>query len=721
LSTINRPVRSRAIATAFLLLALTVAATGCGRSPSGPAQKRVALGIVGDPIIYAAAGGSPTDLLRVVAVEEGTNVPVPDLEVRWQVTQGSATLTQSTSTTDDDGVAATSAQPAPLGAYQVRASAANMAGSAPIIEVRVVAVPIINSVEPAVAAPGAEVVVQGSSFSSTAVENAVYFDGIRGTVLTGSSTQLRVVVPSCLPARSVNVVAGLGGVLSTPRPMTTTGTTGSTLSLQPGQVRTLADPAELACVRLPGTPGGALYLFTAHNASSTTAPAMPFELRALAPGAPLAAVRLQELEGRVPYAEAWEAALRDRERALPRGDAWPDAAAAPDAALPAVPDVGERRQFNVLKLQGGFDRVTATARIVTTRAVLWVDDEAAGEFSSADLQYFGGLFDDPIYPTTVATFGEPSDVDGNQRIFILFTPRVNALTPRNQSSYITGFFYGCDLLARSRCSGSNEAEIFYSLVPDPGAKWSSARTVATVRAAVPPILAHEFQHMIHFARRGFSADVLWLSEALAHTAEELVADVLQATNPTLAHSFRTPNLVRAQRYLSSPASSSLLALAGTGSLEMRGGVWLLLKHARGHYGGNDLLRRLTSSSQSGVANLTQQTGQPWSRLAVDFDVALWADGAPELGTTPLEPRYRFQGFNLRAALSGVSGGYTLRPSALGWNDFAVSGAAANGSSAYFLLTTPLAGGEVLSFVLSGARGAPFQPGTGARLSILRVR
>jgi hypothetical protein len=713
-------VRTRACVTAFLLLA--VAAVGCRQDPAGPAQKRVVLSIVGDPIIYAAIQGSPTDPLRVLVVEQGTNVPVPNLEVSWQVNQGSATLTRSTSMTDDDGVASTSAQPAPAGSYRVRASAANMTGSAPSIEVRVVAVPIITAVEPAVAAPGAEVVVQGSNFSSTAVENAVYFDGIRGTVLSGSSTQLRVVVPACLPPRSVNVVAGLGGVYSTPRSITTNGTIGSTLALQPGQVQTMSEPAELACVRLPGTPGGALYLFTAHNASSTTAPAMPFELRALAPGVPLASVTLQALEPRVPYAEAWEAALRDRERALPRGpDAWPDATAAPEAAPQAIPDVGERRQFNVLNLQGGFDRVTATARIITARAVLWVDEEAASAFSSGDLQYFGGLFDDPIYPTTVATFGEPSDIDGNQRIFILFTPRVNALTPRNQNSYITGFFYGCDLLARSRCSGSNEAEVFYSLVPDPGAKWSGARTVATVRAAVPPILAHEFQHMIHFARRGLSADVLWLSEALAHTAEELVADALQATNPTLAQSFRTPNLVRAQRYLSSPAGSSLLALAGTGSLEMRGGVWLLLKHARGHHGGNELLRRLTSSSQSGVANLTQQTGQPWSRLAVDFDIALWADGAPELGTAPLEPRYRFQGFNLRTAMAGVSGGYTLQPGALGWSDFAVSGTAANGSSAYFLLTTPQAGGQTLSFVLSGARGAPFQQGTGARLSILRVR
>jgi hypothetical protein len=374
----------------------------------------------------------------------------------------------------------------------------------------------------------------------------------------------------------------------------------------------------------------------------------------------------------------------------------------------------------VLNLKNTFDKVTATARLVTKRAVLWVDVDAAAAFDDSDLAFFGELFDHPIHTTNVSVFGEPSDVDGNERIFILFTPRVNALTPRQQSSYITGFFYGCDLLARNRCTGSNEAEIFYSMVPDPDGRWSGVRTRSVVRAAVPPILAHEFQHMIHFAQRGGSSDVLWLSEALAHTAEELVGDALQPIDPVLARTFHTANLSRAQRYLADPAGTSLLEQGGTGSIEMRGGGWLLLKHMRAHYGGNDLLRRLTQNPQSGVANLTQISAQPWSRLATDFNVAVWADGAPEMAGRPLAPRYRFAGFNLRAALLDVAGGYPLRPTTTGWRDFAVAGTIASGGGDYFLMST-VTSAVPLNFVVSGARGAPFPPGSGARLSILRVQ
>jgi hypothetical protein len=716
----RRPPRCAPVSLLVLLTAL-ITAGGCRQAPTGPAPKQISLSVLGEAVIFAAINAAPSDPFRVVAVEAGTQIPVADLEIQWQVVQGSVSLTRATATTDANGVASTSTAPAPAGVYRVRASAPNMTGAAPVMELRVVPTPTIESVDPAEAAPGDEVVVNGTNFGVGIGETAVYFDGIRGTVISATSTRLRVVVPLCLPPRQVNVMAGLGGVLSEARTLSTSSVPAATLALQPGEVRTLSEPADLACVRLPGEPYGALYLVVPHNAAAETAPPMPYELRALSHNPPVAAVLLATPSRPVPYAEGWEAALRLRERDLVGADAG---VAEGQLVLPiraqAIPEPGTRRDFNVLNLKHTFDKVTATARLVTQRAVLWVDVEAESAFAAGDLEFFGKLFDDPIYPTNVSVFGEPSDVDGNKRIFILFTPRVNALTPRNQSSYITGFFYGCDLLARNRCTGSNEAEIFYSMVPDTAGKWGSVRPRGTVRAAVPPILAHEFQHMIHFAQRGGSSDVLWLSEGLAHTAEELVGDALQSSDPALARTFQTANLSRAQRYLADPAGTSLLEQGGSGSIEMRGGAWLLLKHMRAHYGGNDLLRRLTANPQSGVANLTQVTAQPWHRLATDFNVAVWADGAPEMAGVPLAPRYRFAGFNLRAALQEVAGGYPLRPTTTGWRDFAVAGTIATGGSDYLLMST-ITTVVPLNFVYSGARGAPFNPGSGARLSILRVK
>jgi hypothetical protein len=454
------------------------------------------------------------------------------------------------------------------------------------------------------------------------------------------------------------------------------------------------------------------------------APPFRYELRALSP-MPLAAGPVLDVATRpAAFADRWEADLRIREREL----ADPEDRLAERLFMPllqplAVPAAGEKREFNVLNSANGFDKVSAVVRTVTPRAIIYVDTEAESAFTEADLRYFGELFDDPIYATATDVFGQPSDIDGNQRVIILFTPRVNALTPRTESSFVTGFFYGCDLVDRKRCSGTNSGEIFYSLVPDPAGKWSGVRSHAAVRAAVPPIMAHEFQHMINFARRGFSADALWLSEALAHTAEELVGEVLIARGENaLGRSFNTANLARAQRFLSNPAGTTLVEESGRGAVEMRGAAWLFLRHVRGHYGGHDLLRRLTgSSTRSGVANVVQETARPWTTLLTDFGVALWADGAPEL-QGPLEPRYRFVGFDLRTALAGVPGGYNLRPTLLGWHDFAVTGSVGTGSSDYFLVSAPTSGiAPPLNFVLSGTRGAPVPETAGVLLTVLRVR
>lgn len=694
-----------------------MALAGCRPGPTEPTEQRIALAVHGDDVVYVGVGAAPADPFQVVARDAATGLPVQGVQVQWQVVQGAASLTQAVSTTDFYGVASTSMSPSQAGEHRIRASTQRLSGAAPVLEVRVVPPPVISNIAPALTAPGAQITITGSNFSPTAGHNAVHFDGVRGTIVSASTTQLLVTVPQCLPARTVSVVAGLGGVLSESVPLTTTAATATVLDILPGQVQTF-DGADLACMRLPGGQSNALYLLAPHNATATFAPPFRFELRALSPTAPAAVAPVATVQLPSSFAEQWEAALRAREREF--GPSLGDQPLHQTAAEP-TPVVGEQRDFNVLNANNSFDRITATARLVTQRAVLFVDVTAQNAFSDADLAYFGGLFDAPIYTANVAVFGTPSDIDANGRIFILFTPRVNALTPRGESSFITGFFYGCDLVGRSRCSGSNDAEVFYSLVPDPTGQWSTARSHATVRAAVPPVLAHEFQHMIHFARRGMSADVLWLSEALAHTAEELVGDALESSDPTLAATFRIGNLQRAQRYLVTPGSTGLIAETGSGTLEMRGAAWLFLKHLRVHYGGDDLLRRLTGSTRSGVANVTHETTQQWQRLVIDFGLALWADGAPQL-LAPLEARYRFGGFDLRTVLAVLPGGYPLQPAPLSWGDFAVAGAIAPASQQYFLLTAPQTGtAPPLNFVMSGLRGAPIANGAGVSFSVLRVR
>jgi hypothetical protein len=699
---------------ALALLATALAA--CRGTPAGPAEQKLQLAVHGDSVIFTTAS-SRTEDLRVAVLDASTGATVSGVPVEWRVVSGSASLGRSRSNSDDGGVASTWLNAAPEGVYRVEATTDLLTGRAPVLEVRVVPRPTLTGVQPSTITAGGEVTVTGANFSAVAGETAIYFDGVRGQVLSATRTSLRVRVPECLPARTAQLTAGLGAVLSEPSAVQVSGTGGSAVALAPGGVRTFRTGEELRCIRLPGD-AGASWILVIHNVAERSSPPFDFELRALQPQPVTATEVIASGTPRMSFADGWEAALRVRERQL--GPARPDPAALEGltATAAALPTPGSRRDFSVLASDQKFRKITATAQVVGSHAIIYVDDEAEGAFSADDLQFFARTFDDPIYPTMVGVFGEPSDLDGNERIIILFTPQVNLLTPRGAGSFISGFFYGCDLVARSRCSGTNQGEVFYALVPDVTGRWGDVRGRATVRAAVPPVLAHEFQHMIHFARRGFSNDALWLSEGLAHTAEELIADVLQARGQAaFAQSFRTGNHGRAQQFLASTATTQLLGDELPGSLELRGGAWLFMRYVRAHHGGSDLLRRLTGSTRSSVANVVQETGRNWQDLAADFGVALWAADAPDMRGA-LEPRYTFGEFRPRTVLGGAAG-YPLRPPALPWRDLSSAGVLAAAGNAYFSVSAPSGGSEPLTFVVTGERGVPL--GSTGAVSLIRVR
>src|SRR6185369_4143796 len=262
---------------------------------------------------------------------------------------------------------------------------------------------------------------------------------------------------------------------------------------------------------------------------------------------------------------------------------------------------------------------------ISTHAIIYQDlASPANGFTAADFQKLGASFDDPIYDTDVGTFGAPSDIDSNCKVIILLSPVVNELTPRNSSGFISGFFFGCDLQTVAVCSGTNQSEMFYLMVPDPLGTHGDPRTAATVLQAVTPVLAHEFQHMINFSARR-NLDALWLSEGMAHMAEEVVAAAYAARGDAFtAQTFRAQNYLRASLYLRDSTSVSLIADELPGSLDLRGGAWLIVMYMTGQYG-NGILRTLTQSTLSSVQNVAAATGKTWGSLLSDWAVALWAD------------------------------------------------------------------------------------------------
>ncbi len=712
------------------VVAAAVSITACG-DPSGPRGGR-AIAILGDPPRFGLVDTQLEAPFRVVVTRKNDGEPIANASVSWRVVQGSgASLDPATSLTDSSGIAATRLRLGPeAGVYRVEARLAGSMDGPAVFEVRAVHQPEILAITPDPVTAGGMVRITGRNFSPVPEDHAVLFGNIRGTVVDGSATELDVVVPGCIPERSVSVTVELGPVRSPPAPLQVEAEAGSPLVLERGSATTLTTPSAFACVRLPAGPASAQYLVIAQNAYDLADRDLPFQLAALtgpvtAPPFDPTPTRTFAFAGDGPgeVGARWDAELRARERRLP-----------PMAGLPAhgelralgravAPEVGDRREFRVINKDDRFTRVTAEVKYVSERAVLYQDVRApAGGFSAADFAAFGRMFDDPIYDAVVDVFGEPSDVDGDGRIIILFTPVVNEMTPRNSSGFIAGFFYGLDLTTEPN---SNRSEIFYSLVPDPNGEFGDRRATSDVLRVVPPVLAHELQHMIHFNQRFLlrrvGTEVLWLSEALAHTAEDVVAAALRDRGQDAdADRFAIANLQRASRYLADPGKASLISDEPPGSLEERGAQWLFIKYISGHFGGADVLRTLTQTTLSGVNNVTAVTGRSWSSLLADWSVALWADGAPELQGVTLEPRFTFTNIDLREEFARFGAAYPLGPTPVLMQDFVARDTLPAASMDYLLLIAPGAAPPPLNLNFAGQQGAPCSE-PGPQLTILRVR
>src|SRR5690606_30901546 len=207
-------------------------------------------------------------------------------------------------------------------------------------------------------------------------------------------------------------------------------------------------------------------------------------------------------------------------------------------ALSTAPTPGSTLILNVNPLRTCSDPWHREVRVaaVSERAVILHDQvNPAGGFTDAEYRQFAKLFDELVYPTVVENFGEPTDIDGNGRILIVFTSAVNQMTGPEETEYVAGFFYARDLFPKSRtpplgsCAASNSAELIYMMTPDPGgAIHRNVRPKRFVAERTPSVLGHELQHLVSASRRlrvvgtGDWNEEFWLNEGLSHIAEELL-------------------------------------------------------------------------------------------------------------------------------------------------------------------------------------------------------
>jgi hypothetical protein len=139
----------------------------------------------------------------------------------------------------------------------------------------------------------------------------------------------------------------------------------------------------------------------------------------------------------------------------------------------------------------------------TDVAHVWV--ETGQSFDRERIERSIDQFSQVAYPALVSVFGAESNpgIDGDPRLHVLHTAQMGA--------GVAGYFYSADKVTRAINPFSNEKEIFFINLD-----WLNSLRDYTVYETV---LAHEFQHMIHWNQdRG---EDLWLNEGLSEYAQEV--------------------------------------------------------------------------------------------------------------------------------------------------------------------------------------------------------
>jgi hypothetical protein len=672
----------------------------------------------------------------VVRVRDEAGAVLGRVTIEWSISPVGGSLSSSVSVTDVDGEARIDAVLGPVGEYSIVARVTSTPALAQSFIATASDPPALTSLAPSTFVSGDTVVASGTNLSGGAVEVSV--GSVVGRVVVSTATAITFVAPSCMPSGPQPVLALIG---STPTNTLTATVQPSSapLDLAVGQYVSI-DPAATGDCAQFGSPGSAEeYLIVPQattkliglvNSFRVGGSAIPLAMTA----APMAPTRLEPT-----FAQTFH----DRVRALERDRAGAGAGAAPigepqlfarQTALAAVPTVGSPRTFQVCGSVDDcepFQTVTATARYVGQRVAIYLDDDVpAGGLTDADITDLGVTFDTRLYPEASRAFGSESDIDANGVVIVLMTDAVNELTPSNQcgESFISGFFFGLDLLPNRE--NSNGGEIFYSFVADPDGTVSCAHSVNRVRLVTPGTFIHELQHMISWNQRVTlrgSFEEVWIEEGLSHFAEELAGRTYLAEGDTATFStFAINNLVFAYRYFVSSTSFFLLAPDSVAvTSEYRGASWNFVRWLADQFG-SDVTRRLIETGLTGGTNVEAATGVPFSRLLAEWGLTMWVDDLP--GFAP-PPRLRFTSWDFRTtygALHEQSPSLIDRPYPIeppmetDGRTLVRTGTLRAGSPDYVLLDLP-AGAPAFELAFTDASLLPLPAALVPRLTVLRIR
>ena len=172
-------------------------------------------------------------------------------------------------------------------------------------------------------------------------------------------------------------------------------------------------------------------------------------------------------------------------------------------ATSAAPrSVGEKQNFWVHNLDTNVNNETqATLRYVTPHVYFWVEDGV--DVKESEMKALVDTFENEIYPTTREFFGSEwaPGIDGDEHIYILYATGLG--------SSVAGYFSSSDSTHPMIQEYSNSHEMFLFNADNTPIGGDYAYSV----------LAHEFQHMIHW--NNDLNETSWLNEGSSELAVHL--------------------------------------------------------------------------------------------------------------------------------------------------------------------------------------------------------
>jgi hypothetical protein len=605
--------------------------------------------------------------------------------------------------------------------------------------------PTIASVSPSPMIEGQPATITGTKFGTSAAANTVRIGGVVAQVTSATATTLQIVVPAvCKPEQNVSVDVTTNGSTSISKPSLFKPT--KTFALAQGQFQLIANPSDF-CLQFPATTATETYLIglqsISENVTSLTAASVIGDVPVAAQVSPRVSIATAPVfsaafldplalrrTGRLAAHRAASAAFINEQRELlvsKLGSARAKRASRSQFAAASVPSIpGTAKVGDVINMKVPTRPNTcnlSTPIAVTVKLIgahgIFVEDNGnpAGGFSATDYQTLSDRFDNEIYATDVAYFGEPSDFDQNGKIVIVITKEVNKVTPTILGQVIFG-----DMLP-TECAASNDGEYFYGRAPDPNGTVGSEYTIESALKDAPIIIAHEFAHVLQVGRRIAAPtekfiQSTWELEGQATFAEEVNGFAVTGRSPGNNYGFSvafndpetTPidwfvdawiDLVfyfglqnTTSRVPNAPEQCSWLAQPPTnpgpcaGGRDAYGVPHMLFRFLSDQYGptfaGGEkgLHRRLVDDDDFGYKTLGTVIGQPIDAILSRWAAALYADDR----VPGLDPTITFTSWNLADVESRLIAVAHLQPRERSFSAFTDQVSVRAGSSAYFLVS-----------------------------------